>query len=176
MEAEVVILDMLASVINKHQLVEEEKSILEVIEIDAAVHEENDDIDEGVDVGVDMEANIGDHGDEGFDGVDIPGEIVDMATRIRDLDICKTFDDNYIFCDIISYVTIDTIHGGMETLCAMCFRLNALRHRDPGAMYTHVDVHCTRAYSEMQRHYCRVCERGIFFMRPIDVCTKCNIT
>ncbi|KAG5882015.1 hypothetical protein JTB14_023068 [Gonioctena quinquepunctata] len=126
------------------KLIEDEEAILEVIEVDAAAHEENgdedDDVDEGVDVGVDLEANAGDHdgeGDEGFDGVDVPEEMADMATCIRDLDICETID--YMFCNTISYVTIDTIHGGMETLCAVCFRLYALRHRDPGAMYTHVD-------------------------------------
>ncbi|KAG5862734.1 hypothetical protein JTB14_035592 [Gonioctena quinquepunctata] len=142
MEAKLVILDMLASVdVNKHQLIEDEEAILVVIEVDG---DDDDDVVEGVDVGLDLEANAGDHdgeGDEGFDGVDVPGEMVDMATCIRDLDICKTID--YMFCKSISYVTIDTIHGGMETLCAVCFRLYALRHRDPGVMYTHVDVHST---------------------------------
>ncbi|KAG5869430.1 hypothetical protein JTB14_003122 [Gonioctena quinquepunctata] len=146
MVAKVTILDMLASVdVNKHQLIEDGEVILAVIEVDAAAHGENG--DEGVDVGVDLEANAGDHDgedDEGFDGVDVPEELVDMATCTRDLDICKTID--YMFCNSISYVTIYTIHGGMETLCAVYFRLYALRHCDPGAMYTYVDVHFAGPY------------------------------
>ncbi|KAG5871294.1 hypothetical protein JTB14_030416 [Gonioctena quinquepunctata] len=150
-QSKVAILDMLASVdVNKHQLTEDEEAILEVIEVDG---NDDDDDDEGVDVDVDLEANAGDYerGDEECDGVDVPEEMVDMATCIRDLDICKTID--YIFCNSISYVTIDIIHGGLGTLCAVCFRLYASRYRDPGAMCTHVDVHSTGPYGEMERHY-----------------------
>ncbi|KAG5872453.1 hypothetical protein JTB14_008953 [Gonioctena quinquepunctata] len=63
-------------VVNKHQFIEDEEAILEVIEVD-------DDVDEGVDVSVHLEANAGDHDgkdDQGFDGVDVPEEMVDMAT------------------------------------------------------------------------------------------------
>ncbi|KAG5865331.1 hypothetical protein JTB14_007446 [Gonioctena quinquepunctata] len=95
MGAEVAILDMLASVdVNKHQLIEDEGAILGVIEVDS---DDDDDVDEGVD----LEADAGDHdgeGDESSDGADVPEEMVDMATCIRDLDICKTIDYMHIVC------------------------------------------------------------------------------
>ncbi|KAG5864157.1 hypothetical protein JTB14_032038 [Gonioctena quinquepunctata] len=171
MEAKVAIFDMLASVdVNKHQFIEDEEAILEVIEVDG----DDDDVDEGVEVGAHLEANAGDHdgeGDQDFDGVDVPEEMVDMATCIRNLDICKTID--HMFCNSISYVITDTIHGEMETLCVVCFRLYALR------IVILCNVHTRRRtftgpYGEMERHHCRVCKTGLFLLRPKDVCATCN--
>ncbi|KAG5861570.1 hypothetical protein JTB14_016420 [Gonioctena quinquepunctata] len=128
MESKVVVLDMLASI-----------DVNNFVQVEVLGNDESGEMGEVVE-------QVGDD-DEAVDDGRVPaaaGVIEDLARRFQDLTMEQT--DGCAVCYTITFVALQTVEESVEKLCALCFNLYTIRHRQADVVYRHIDVHTTCGY------------------------------
>ncbi|KAG5872500.1 hypothetical protein JTB14_025033 [Gonioctena quinquepunctata] len=165
MEGKVQIFDMLASIdINNFDsfevnINEETGEMAEVVEQVGVEDSEADANENGEVLGNDQHAFVDDN-------------IGELVRRFQDLTMEQS--NGCVVCYSITFVSLKTIEGSIEKLCALCFNLYTIRHHNADAVYSHIDEHTTCGFGEIEQNYCRVCETALFLIRLRDVCATCN--
>ncbi|KAG5861055.1 hypothetical protein JTB14_032830 [Gonioctena quinquepunctata] len=109
MKSKVAVLDMLASI-----------DVNNFVQVEVLVNDETGEIGEVVEqVGGDDEAD---------GGVIAAADVIeDLARRFQDLTMEQT--DGCAVCYTITFVALQTVEKSVEKLCALCFNLYTIRHR-----------------------------------------------